>query len=94
MPDHMHALVEGRDEGSDLRRFVTVFRRRTSAATVFMIPGGLWQDGYFDRVLREDDRPGAIIDYILNNPVRSGLVERAIDYPFGWSCTIEDEPRP
>ena len=93
MPDHMHTLIEGRDEAADLRRFVTTFRRRATMATTLRAPSGLWQDGYFERVLREDDQPDQIIDYILNNPVRSGLVELTADYPYSWSCTIEDDPR-
>jgi len=93
MPDHMHALIEGRTTTADLQRFLTTFRRRTTLATTFMVSGGLWQDGYFDRVLREDDEPDAVVDYILNNPVRSRLVERAVDYPFSWSCTLDENPR-
>jgi putative transposase len=94
MPDHLHALVEGRASAANLRHFLIAFRRRTTVATKFMAPGGLWQDGYFERVLREDDEPYAAIDYILNNPVRAGLVTRAVDYPYSWSCTLEDNPRP
>jgi len=94
MLDHMHALVEGRAPTADLRQFLTAVRRRTTAATTFTAPGGLWQGGYFERVLREYDEPNATIDYILNNPVRSGLVHRAVDYPYSWSCTVEDDPRP
>ena len=89
MPDHMHALIEGRS-AADLRRFLIAFRRRATLATTFTAPGGLWQDGYFERVLREDDEPYAVIDYILNNPVRAGLVTHAVDYPYGWSCTLEE----
>ena len=73
--------------------FLIAFRRRTTLATRFLTPGGLWQDGYFDRVLREDDEPDAVIDYILNNPVRAGLVEQAVNYPYSWSCTFDPNPR-
>jgi REP element-mobilizing transposase RayT len=94
MPDHMHALVEGLEATSDLRRFLAVVRKRTTLASRFLVPGALWQDGYFERVLRESDEPGALINYILNNPVRSGLVDNPADYPFSWSCTLESRSRP
>jgi len=90
MPDHFHALVEGVSEDADLRRFVYVFRRYTTIATKFTCPQGLWQDGYHERVLRRTEGTQKVIDYILSNPVRAGLVDRAVDYPFGWSCTNDE----
>ena len=30
MPDHLHILAEGRDQGSDLKKFISVFKQRTS----------------------------------------------------------------
>jgi hypothetical protein len=41
----------------------------------------LWQDGYYDRVLRPDDDPKKIARYIIDNPVRAGLVRSPLDYP-------------
>jgi len=94
MPDHLHTLVEGGSDDADFCGFVAVLRRRVTIATRFLCPGGLWQDGYFERVLREDEDSTASIDYILDNPIRAGLVARAVDYPFSWSCTLEHNPRP
>lgn len=45
----------------------------------------LWQEGYYDRVLREDDDPYGVIAYIVNNPIRAGLVASPADYPFWGS---------
>jgi len=49
----------------------------------------LWQDGYHERVLRDEETTRQVIDYMLNNPVRAGLVQNAIDYPFSWSADHE-----
>ena len=65
-------------------------RRRATMACQFALPKGLWQDGYYERVLRKSEDVLAIIDYILDNPVRAGLVSRPLDYPFSWSCTFDD----
>jgi len=46
----------------------------------------LWQIGYFDRVLREEDDTRAVVGYILNNPVRAGLAVRGVEYPFNGSA--------
>jgi putative transposase len=42
----------------------------------------LWQQGYFERVLRNDEGTLTVIRYVFENPVRAGLVERYEDYPF------------
>ena len=82
MPDHLHLAVEGRSPASDLRRFVKVAKQRVAymARTEFRI-ACIWQDGYYERVLRTLESMDTLIRYILDNPVRAGLVERAQDFP-------------
>ncbi|HYN10753.1 MAG TPA: hypothetical protein VES67_25440 [Vicinamibacterales bacterium] len=43
------------------------------------------QDGYFERVLRHDEATPQVIAYILENPVRAGLVQDPAEYPFAWT---------
>jgi len=81
MPDHLHLLVEGDEEG-DLAEFVRVFKQLTSYRFRREGRGALWQRSYYDRVLRADEDAGAVVRYILNNPVRRRLVDDARDYPF------------
>ena len=88
MPDHLHLLVEGCDPGSDFRKFMSVMRRRLSDEYHRSNSGILWQDGYFERVLRDEEGTQAVVAYILGNPIRAGLVENATDYPFSWSIII------
>ncbi len=45
--------------------------------------GALWEEEYFDRVLRVGEFEETL-DYICTNPVRRGLVEREEDYPWLW----------
>ena len=47
----------------------------------------LWQKGYYERVLRDEDASAEIIRYILANPVRSGLVAEPAEYPF-WGSGV------
>ncbi len=42
----------------------------------------LWQSRHWDRRLRSGESYGAKWDYVLNNPVRHGLVTDAADWPF------------
>ena len=41
----------------------------------------LWQEGYYDHVLRDDDATIDKAHYILANPVRAGLALTPRDYP-------------
>ena len=45
----------------------------------------LWQVGYHDRILRNDEATLMVVRYILQNPVRAGLVARFSDYPYSGS---------
>ena len=85
MPDHVHLLVEGSSETSDLRRFVKLAKQRSGAQHALKHGGALWQEGYHDRVLRAEDDMRLIARYILENPVRAGLVQHATEYAFSGS---------
>jgi hypothetical protein len=47
----------------------------------------LWQRYGYEHVLRNDEATMSVARYILENPVRAGLVARVEDYPFAGSCT-------
>lgn len=85
MPDHVHLLAEGTSPGSDLRRFVSSFKQKSGFAFSSEHPARLWQDGYHDRILRDGETTLAVVRYILENPVRAGLVARFTDYPYSGS---------
>jgi putative transposase len=82
MPDHLHLLVEGTAAGSDLRGFVWDFKRRTGFTFKHAAGESLWQDGFFDRILRSDECVLTVARYLLENPVRAGLVRHPLEWPF------------
>jgi putative transposase len=82
MPDHVHLLVEGVDLQSDLRTFVGRAKQHSGADFALKHDRRLWQPGYYDRVLRQDGDARRVARYIVNNPVRAGLVVSPRDYPF------------
>ena len=87
MPDHAHLLVEGLGQGSDFRRFAKMAKQRSGALYARSRHARLWQEGYYERVLREEDDARALARYIVNNPVRAGLVKAPEEYPFVGSDT-------
>jgi len=48
----------------------------------------LWQKGYYEHIVRENEAVLAIAKYIFENPVRAGLVSEPHDYPFSGSFEL------
>ena len=87
MPDHLHALAEGLSDDSDLPAFMKLFKQCSSYEWKSRYGGPLWQRSYFEHVLRDDEDTIAVARYILDNPVRAGLVREPLDYPYLGSMT-------
>jgi REP element-mobilizing transposase RayT len=45
----------------------------------------LWQEGYHDHALRQEEDIKQIARYIVANPLRAGLVQSVADYPL-WDA--------
>jgi putative transposase len=73
MPDHAHLLVEGLSASSDLKRFAKMAKQRSGGVHRRCCGQRLWQEGYFERVLRDGDDPAAIARYIIENPIDAGI---------------------
>jgi putative transposase len=84
MPDHIHLLLDGSSDRAEFKPFMTLFRQRSAVAFRKLRGEALWQDGYFERVLREEEHTAGITEYIVGNPVRAGLVATPADYPYLW----------
>ena len=83
MPDHVHLVVEGLTDNADLRQFVKVAKQRVAySLREDHAVRDVWQEGYHDWVLRAEQKTEDMIRYVLNNPIRAGLVEKPEDYPF------------
>lgn len=85
MPDHMHALLIGRSESSEIDTCITKFRQLSSYRHRQQHKERLWQEGYFDRSLRDEEDTLTIARYILGNPVRAGLCQDSLAYPYSGS---------
>ncbi|MEW6557423.1 MAG: hypothetical protein AB1349_08725 [Elusimicrobiota bacterium] len=45
----------------------------------------IWQESFYDHFLRKEETLEMVSLYILNNPVRKGIVDRWDRYPYSWS---------
>jgi putative transposase len=89
MPDHVHALVDGIRENSDLRAFAKLARQRLTMALKTILGGQIWQDGFYERTLRDEESTLDVIAYILQNPVRRGLVAHPLEYAWSGSSVMD-----
>jgi putative transposase len=88
MPDHLHFLASPGLDGISILKFTDQFKgKATNRSWALGWRGKLWQPRYYDHIVRAEEDLRAIAEYILNNPVRKGLAERAVDWPWGGSMT-------
>jgi REP-associated tyrosine transposase len=81
LPDHIHLFVCG---GIDfvLSTWVSGLKRAISVAVHVDEKTPLWQPGFFDHLLRNDESYGAKWEYVCSNPVRHGLVLSPNEWPY------------
>jgi putative transposase len=84
MPDHLHLLIFLTEfYGKSLQNWVSAFKRHTSKVTnESMYNKRLWQKNFYDHVVRRDESLLKISEYILNNPIRQGMVMEWEEYPY------------
>jgi len=91
MYDHVHLLAEATTATADLMQFIAGWKQRTAFVFRSVRCECLWQPGFFDRVLREQESSRVVARYIVENPVRAGLATVANQYPYAY-CEWSDDP--
>jgi REP element-mobilizing transposase RayT len=101
MPDHVHVvLTPSVDESRrTIISLVEIMRamKGASARAINQKSGkheAIWQEESFDRVIRSSENLDAKIAYILENPVRSGLVSDWREYKWIWQPTEQNPFKP
>ena len=92
MPDHVHLLLSPTEKERDLITFTQRYKSRSTR--IYWEEDGtgkLWQRSFYDHVLRNDEDVQKIVRYILENPVRKGLIEDYRLYPFSGSLVFRKE---
>ena len=90
IPDHLHLLLVG-EEKSSLRKFMKIFKQESSFTFKRRYGDTLWQRSYYDHILRREEVIEEVALYILNNPVRAGLVDDYRSYTFSGSFAFDIE---
>jgi len=86
MPDHLHWLMQLRS-GYDLAR-VMRFAKSETTRQIRVLHGDsdlIWQRGFYDQAVRDDEDIVNFARYIVANPIRAGLVKSVREYPL-WDA--------
>ena len=82
MPDHIHLFVRG-SQVFELGPWVGLLKQALAkAAKLSRAKAQLWEEGFFDHVLRSDESYSQKWNYVRENPVRAGLVKSIDDWPY------------
>lgn len=84
MPDHVHFFCRAELDAKPLSVFIQKWKQWTSKrmARELKVAGRVWQEEFFDHVLRSSESYSRKWDYVKENPVRAGLVKNSVDWPF------------
>ena len=89
MPDHVHFFCDEVSEGArcPLSRFVGKWKEWTAKGMgrSLAVSAPVWQERFFDHVLRSDESYAEKWAYVRENPVRAGLATSWEQWPWqGW----------
>jgi putative transposase len=84
MPDHVHAILQGRFEAIDALGAFYKFKLRTGIQLDRFCRPAHWQKDFYDHIVRCDGDWRGQAKYVALNPVRAGLVQDPFDYPFAY----------
>ncbi len=100
MPDHVHLVLtplidERRSQMFSLIEIMRGIKGASGRSINQEIGrnGAVWQEESFDHVLRCSEGLDAKVEYVLQNPVRKGLVVEWRNYKWAWKRTGPDVAR-
>ena len=89
MPDHVHFFCSAEVDAKSLPAFMQAWKQWTSKriAREMNVSGPIWQEEFFDHVLRSNESYSQKWDYVKENAVRAKLVANSEQWP--WQGEVE-----
>lgn len=89
MPNHVHAVfapMASEDVAQSLSSIMHSLKRNTAKSSNRLLnrSGHFWQHETFDHYIRDDTEWRKIIRYVLENPVKAGLVKNWEDWQWNY----------
>jgi len=92
MPDHQRLIVSGISSEADTIGLIKKYKQKTGYWLIHNQFNARWQKDFFDHIIRKDEGLINVARYIVDNPVRKGLVENWQEFPFKGviGCELSD----
>jgi REP element-mobilizing transposase RayT len=92
IPDHQHLIITGTQNESDIWKTMVSYKQKTGFWMSRNKPEIRWQKDFYDRIIRTNEDVATQVRYVLDNPVRKGLVSSWEEYPFKGAigCELDD----
>jgi REP element-mobilizing transposase RayT len=83
MPDHLHLIIlpHGKRTVSEIMHSLKSYTAK-KINSLLGREGKIWQDGFYERIIRNEDDLREKARYVEGNPVRKGLVEEPQEYVY------------
>ena len=88
MPDHTHLLLQPLEISTGVWHDLADIMKSLIGASARRInqllgtSGAVWQEEYFDRIVRDGHEYDEKVDYMWNNPMKAGLVLHPEDWEY------------
>jgi putative transposase len=86
LPDHFHWLMKVDESSGNFSKIMHSikrnFTRNYKHSQNIQQPLTLWQRGFWDHVIRDEQDFGTHLDYIHWNPIKHGYVNKPEDWPY------------
>jgi REP element-mobilizing transposase RayT len=83
MPDHLHLFCAPAElQAGSLPQWVSFWKSRAAQRWHPPHQHSIWQRDFWDTQLRRGESYDSKWEYVVNNPVRAGLVGRSEDWPY------------
>ncbi|NQT06922.1 MAG: transposase [Candidatus Omnitrophica bacterium] len=84
MPEHLHVIIQPHLKKYNISQIMKHIKgsfARTHNNLTYK-SGPIWQNRFYDTILRDEQALMTRINYILQNPIRANIIREAEDYPY------------
>jgi putative transposase len=85
MPDHVHFFCSpSKSDAKSLSGFMQGWKQWTGKRIIQVCgrTAPVWQAEFFDHLVRSEKSYSQKMEYLINNPIRAGLVQQASEWPW------------
>ncbi|WP_151900722.1 transposase [Sulfurimonas hydrogeniphila] len=77
MPNHIHLLFK---QNEDLGKIMQYIKGKSAVELNRLLQksGKFWADGYYDKLIRDEEHYVKVYNYIKNNPLKAGLTDERV----------------